>query len=101
MSKFVLIVDLDVKPEHLDAFLEAAQGQADNSVRLEPGCHHFDIVRSREAASKVTHYEVFESEAAFQAHTQMPHTIAFGNKIQPWLQNVAMRQGDLAVSVSK
>lgn len=101
MSKFVLIVDLEIKPEHLDAFLQAANGQAENSVRLEPGCHRFDIVRSRDNPAKVTHYEVFEDEAAFQAHTQMPHTIAFGGRIQPWLANVEMRQGNLAIGMAK
>lgn len=101
MSKFVLIVDLEINPEHIDVFLQAANGQAENSVRLEPGCHRFDIVRSREQPHKVTHYEVFEDEAAFQTHAQMPHTAAFGARIQPWLVGVEMRQGDLVTSIAK
>lgn len=101
MSPFVLIVDLEIQPESIDVFLEAAKGQADNSVRLEPGCRRFDIVRSRDKPNHFTHYEVFEDEAAFQAHTQMPHTLSFGSRIQPWLVKVDLRRTELVASVTK
>lgn len=100
MSQFVLIVDLQVKPECVEAFLVAAREQAEKSVGLEPGCHRFDIIRALDDGSKITHYEIFENAEAFQAHTKMAHTEAFSGKIKDLIVGVDVRQGTLAVAVS-
>lgn len=100
MSQFVLIVHLVIKPEHIDSFIGLARQHAERTVRLEPDCHRFEIIQSTEDRCKVTHYEVFETEAAFQAHTQMPHTLSFGSTIQPWIESVDMRPGSLSVSIA-
>lgn len=101
MSKFVLIVDLEIKPESIDTFIEAAKEQAEQSVRLEPGCHRFDIVSQLEEPHKLTHYEIFEDLGAFEAHTKMPHTASFSEKIGSLIVGVTMRRGILVASVSK
>lgn len=101
MSKFVLIVDLEVKPESLDAFLEAAIQQVELTIRDEPGCHRFDIVRSSESETRFTHYEIFEDADAFQAHTMMPHTVAFRNKVEPLLLKTEIRSGHIFTSASR
>lgn len=101
MSKFVMIVDLEVKPEHVDAFVAAANGQAETSLRVEPGCHQFDIVRSPEDKTKIRHYEVFEDAAAFEAHAQSAHTRDFAGKIQPMLLATQIWKGELLASRKK
>lgn len=101
MSRFVLIVDLEVKPEGLDAFLEAAREQVEQTVCNEPGCYQFDIVRSVDDRTKFTHYEVFENEAAFKAHATMPHTLAFREKIESLLLKSEMRGGELFITLKK
>lgn len=101
MGKHVLIVHLEIKPEAVDAFKTAARKQADQSVALEPGCHHFEIIQSSEHANKFTNYEIFEDVAAFQAHTQMPHTNAFKSFVESVLLNMQMHGGELVASVKK
>lgn len=101
MSRFVLIVDLEVKPEGLDTFLEAVRGQVEQTVCNEPGCYQFDIIRSADDRTKFTHYESFENEAAFQAHTTMPHTLAFRDKVESLLLKAEMRSGELFLTLKK
>ena len=73
MKHFAVWVQFDVKPGLLPAFLEAAQLDAQGSVGNEPGCHRFDILQDPDVANRVYFYEVYEDEAAFAAHREMPH----------------------------
>jgi autoinducer 2-degrading protein len=73
MPKFALWVELDIKPAEIDAFLRAAREDAHGSVTNEPGCRRFDILRNAEQPTHVCFYEVYDDEAAFDAHRQMPH----------------------------
>ena len=73
MKHFAVWVQFDVKPGLLPAFLEAARLDAQGSVGNEPGCHRFDILQDPDVANRVYFYEVYEDEAAFAAHREMPH----------------------------
>lgn len=101
MPKFVMVVDIEVKPEGIETFREAAKKQAEQSVRLEPGCHRFDIVSHLESDNKITHYEIFEDAEAFEAHTKMPHTAEFAKAVESLIVKVEVRRGPLMASVEK
>jgi quinol monooxygenase YgiN len=73
MKHFAVWVQFDVKPGMLPAFLEAARLDAQGSVGNEPGCHRFDILQDPDVANRVYFYEVYDDEAAFAAHREMPH----------------------------
>jgi (4S)-4-hydroxy-5-phosphonooxypentane-2,3-dione isomerase len=70
---YVLIVSARVKPEQRGRFLEAIGDNAVSSVRDEPGCLRFDVVRDREDPDHYLLYEVYRDEAAFQAHRDTGH----------------------------
>jgi quinol monooxygenase YgiN len=95
LSKHVLIVDLEIKPEAVDAFKIAARKQAEQSLALEVGCHHFQIVQSADQENKFTNYEIFENAAAFETHANMPHTAVFKQFVESVIVNMEMRQGEL------
>lgn len=101
MSNYVLIVDLEIRPEGIDTFLRAAKDQAEQSVQLEPGCLRFDVIQKLEEPHQITHYEIFENEAAFEAHTLTKHTQSFGKIIESLIVKVDMRRGQLGMSFSK
>jgi autoinducer 2-degrading protein len=71
---FVLVVSLKVKPDKREQFLAAALDDSACSVRDEPGCVRFDVIQDINDQNHYYFYEVYHDEAAFQAHTQMPHT---------------------------
>jgi quinol monooxygenase YgiN len=79
----VIVAEFEVRPEAIDAFLEAAIADASASIANEPGCRQFDVTRSNEDPNRVLLYEVYDSAAAFDAHLEMPHLQTFRDRIEP------------------
>lgn len=75
---YVVLAEFHVTPENLDAFLTAARADAAASLALEAGCRQFDVVVDRgQTPARVLFYEVYTDRAAFEAHLQTPHVMAF------------------------
>ena len=70
---FSIFVTINVKEEHLDEFTQASFGDAQGSVRDEPGCFRFDINEDADVPTRFYLYEVYRDEEAFQAHLEAPH----------------------------
>src|SRR4029453_2985178 len=70
---YVLIVSAKVKPEQRGTFLEAIEANAVASVRDEPGCLRFDVVRDSDDPDHYLFYAVYRDEAAFPAHRATDH----------------------------
>ncbi|MBV8618204.1 MAG: antibiotic biosynthesis monooxygenase [Curvibacter sp.] len=68
-----LIVRLDVHPERLAQFLAAIEENALRSFRDEPGCRYFDVTQDRQNPTHFIFYELYDDEAAIEAHRQAPH----------------------------
>jgi quinol monooxygenase YgiN len=73
VTAFVLVVDIQIKPENVDQFMAAILASGKATRETEPGCRTFDILVDPEDRTRVTLYEVYENEAAFQSHQQTPH----------------------------
>jgi autoinducer 2-degrading protein len=69
---FVLVVNIRIKPENLDAFMKKL-GENAAAARKEPGCRQFDVLVDPKDKTKVMLYEVYSDEKAFAAHQQTPH----------------------------
>jgi (4S)-4-hydroxy-5-phosphonooxypentane-2,3-dione isomerase len=69
---FVLVVNIRVKPEHVDKFMQALKVNA-SEARKEPGCKQFDVLVDPADKTKVMLYEVYNDDKAFEAHQQTPH----------------------------
>jgi autoinducer 2-degrading protein len=69
---FVLVVQLKIKPESVDRFMQGLQANA-REARKEPGCRQFDILVDPNDKTKAMLYEVYNDEKAFEAHQQTPH----------------------------
>ena len=83
MDKFVLMVDFEVQPGAADQVFQLVSENGRSSVANEPGCHQFDVLRFPDNPNRLMLYEVYENEAAFQAHSKMPHFEAFMAKARP------------------
>jgi quinol monooxygenase YgiN len=79
---FVIVAEFEVRQDGLERFLELAKVDAGQSVAREPGCRQFDVTVDREGL-RVLLYEVYDDEAAFEAHLQTPHLEAFRAGIEP------------------
>ena len=67
-----VLVEVEVKPERLDEFLEVMRQDAVGS-RTEPGCLRFDVMQDQENPCKFVFYEVYKNAEAAAAHRDYPH----------------------------
>jgi quinol monooxygenase YgiN len=89
---FVIVAEFEVKPDRLEQFLELARADASQSVANEPGCRQFDVTLDREQPNRVVLYEVYQDEAAFDAHLQTPHLAAFRAGIEDLIVSRQVRR---------
>lgn len=69
---FVVTVYVQVKPDYVDAFIEATNENASQS-RLEPGIARFDVIQSLDDACRFVLIEVYRDEEAPKAHKETDH----------------------------
>lgn len=68
-----LIVSLEVHTEHLDRFLAAIQENARSTFNDEVGCRYFDVTQDTVRPTHFFFYELYDDEAAIEAHRKAPH----------------------------
>ena len=66
-------VKVRVKPQLRERFLEAIEVDALGSERAEPGCLRFNVLQDERDENVYYFYEVYEDQAALEAHRTMPH----------------------------
>lgn len=79
ISIFVTIL---IKPEFNKRFRKASLGDAQGSVKDEPGCYRFDILQANADPNRFHLYEVYADEAALEAHRDSPHYKKWRNTVQ-------------------
>jgi quinol monooxygenase YgiN len=77
-----VVVHFEIKPDRIEAFREVIAGHARRSLEREPGCRQFDVAQDGANPARFCLYEVYDDEAAFQAHRAAPHMAETGKKIQ-------------------
>lgn len=68
----IVIVQVRVKPEHIEAFQEATVENARNS-RLEPGIARFDMIQNTDDPCHFNLIEAYRSKEATVAHKETAH----------------------------
>jgi len=72
----VLLVNIHVKPECLDAFRAATIENSRNSA-MEPGIARFDVLQHSDDPCRFSLWEVYYTEDAVAAHKQTAHFAAW------------------------
>ena len=80
MAAFVLAVNLEIKAGDVDRFMAMALENAKATRENEPGCRQFDVLVDPKDKTKVMFYEVYDDEAAFEAHQKTAHFKAYFDK---------------------
>ena len=68
-----LTVSLKVHPERLEDFLAAIKENATRTFSDEPGCKYFDVTQDIKDPHHFVFYELYDDEAAIDAHRAAPH----------------------------
>lgn len=100
MDGFVVLVRFDLKPGTRSTFESLVGVNAQASVRDEPGCRRFDVLTPQDATDVVHLYEIYNDRAAFEAHKQTPHYLAFRDATDELVQSFAVEELDLTENAS-
>jgi len=80
----VTLVQVQVKPEHIDAFIAACRANHEASVQ-EPGNLRFDILQQGDDAGRFVLYEAYRSTADAAAHKETAHYLAWRDQVAGWM----------------
>jgi len=83
MSHVIAVVFV-AKPAHRAEFRRAIIENATASRTLEPGCRQFDVCESADG-SEIFLYEIYDHEAAFEAHRASAHYKRFSEAVKAWV----------------
>ena len=87
-----LVVEFRIKPQHVEAFDVAIRANARASLDTEPGCRQFDVCRDPADAALFFLYELYDDEAAIQAHLQSPHFLQMNAATASWVDGKQVRK---------
>lgn len=78
----VRTIDLHVKPERVQDFIQATLANHRGSVR-EPGVLRFDVLQDEADPGHFVLYEAFRDAAAAEAHRETAHYKAWAPAVEP------------------
>ncbi|MBK6004818.1 antibiotic biosynthesis monooxygenase [Ramlibacter ginsenosidimutans] len=87
----VLLVEFCIHASFVPAF-EAAIAENARASRREPGCRQFDVCRDAADPSLFYLYELYDDEAAIQAHLQSPHFLSMDSATRDWVATKTVRR---------
>lgn len=86
-----LIVSINIKPGFKEQFMESMMGDAIGSNNDEPGCLRFDVLQDTENENRIHLFEVYEDEAAVDAHRAAPHYTKWRSEVADWFDGEIVR----------
>ena len=87
MSTLALVVELEIKPDQLDAFLARVREHRGNVLKNEPHCERFDILTEHDGGNTVHLYEVYADQAAVDHHLGTPYMKQYMEDTGPMIAN--------------
>ena len=76
-SPLVRIAELEIDPGQLTAYRAALIREIEASLANEPGVLALEAVADPDAPHRIRLFEVYASEAAYEAHLKSPHFLAY------------------------
>ena len=84
MSRLMIVVEFEVKPEHRNAFVDLMKGHAQRS-RGEDGCLQFDVLLPEEDQNRVLLVEAWRDQGALDVHMKLPAMARLRETFAPWV----------------
>lgn len=87
-----LVVEFRIKPGFVREFEAAIAENARTSRETEPGCRQFDVCRDPADPSLFFLYELYDDEAAIQAHMKSAHFLRMDAATACWVDGKVVRK---------
>ena len=81
---YITIVHVYVKPEYINAFIEATRINHEASVK-EPGNRRFDVLQQDDEPGKFVLYEAYDNKQAADLHKQTAHYLQWRETVTDWM----------------
>ena len=90
----VVIVEMDVDPQHYQDFMELLKRNAARSLDREDGCLMFDVCAPdiRQDPPSVLLYKVYASDEAFERHLEAKHFKVFDARSRHMVRTKSIRR---------
>ncbi len=98
MTGYVIIVDFRLKPGTQAAFRKLVDANARTSAQTEKGCRRFDVLEPTEGGDRVLLFEIYDDEAAFEAHARSPHYASFDVESSPMVSEKSVLRCNLVAT---
>ncbi len=85
-----LVVEFRIEAAHIDAFAQAIAENAGLSLD-EPGCRQFDVCRDPADPALFFLYELYDDQAAIEAHLQTAHFLQMSALTANWVVGKTVR----------
>jgi (4S)-4-hydroxy-5-phosphonooxypentane-2,3-dione isomerase len=87
-----LVVEFRIRPPFIAAFAEAINANARTSLDNEPGCRRFDVWRDAADPGLFFLYELYDDEAALDAHLHAAHYLSMSAATAEWVDAKVVRR---------
>ena len=82
---FVVAIFFEARRGEADRLRHALVSHAAECRANESGCERFDVSQDPVDPNAFLLYQVFDSEAAFNAHHEREHYARFASETEPWV----------------
>ncbi len=83
----VVVVFLEAERGRQDDMRAALDDYAQTCLEREPGCHRYDVCMDPVEGASFLLYQVYDDEAAYLAHRELPHYADFRVRVDPWTRS--------------
>lgn len=95
MAKVVLVVELEIKPERFEEFVDIVTKHGANTLKIEEGCRRFEVLKPQESKNKVFLVEMYADDAALDAHWNSDHMASYREKVSEMITSRVANRCDL------
>ena len=86
MSRIMIVVEFELKPQHRDDFIKLMKSHAELS-RTEDGCQQFNVLQAQEDSNKIFFIESWRDQLALDVHSKVPRMEQNRAIYSPWLNS--------------
>ena len=76
-ERVVRIAELEIAPDHLEAYKAALKEEINESIHTEPGVLTLYAVSVKGHPEQIRLFEIYADAAAYQAHLRSPHFMKY------------------------
>ena len=100
-NRIVRLAELEIYPNHLDAYRAALKEEIEVSVRTEPGVLTLYAVSVKDHPEQIRLFETYRDAASYQAHLQSPHFRKYKEQTQQMVKSLTLLATDPILLGSK